>query len=270
MTRLPERLYRSKQEFHIGILAFAGIAPDTAAGLNQLKARLGLEQDLLAMGDEKESRGGHAFAVEGGQEGLAEASRHDHQAAPIASGAGHIECRERFELDLVRYRLRRLRLIPIRENRQVTKLRAPIVIAIDPGIIEPTNPRMGDQRLELGADLVEWSTTSRFGIAEVIDPIVPLKSVGKCRAADVAGADEGAAPDLASVLRLNGDVGFEMEALLAGLEDANIGAALAEQHQPTQGLRLGDVEVVAGQDAQTCGAELNGVGERIEDERQTA
>lgn len=137
-------------------------------------------------------------------------------------------------------------------------------------MVERTDSRMIEQDPILVANLAEAAARRIGGIGRVVDPIIPFKPVGECGSADVAGADEGRAPNLAPIVVVHADVSLEMKALIRCLEDPHVGAALHQQHEPAQGLRVGDIQIVAGQDPQTRAPDLDCIGQRIEQQAQSA
>jgi len=116
---------------------------------------------------------------------------------------------------------------------------------------------MGEQGLVLRADLPKAPAFECVGIVRWFDPQVPFQAVGQRRATEIAGTDEGSTPDRLALAALHADIRLEVKALLLGLEHPDLGAALRQQHQPSQGRGIGDVEIVASQHAQVRAARLD-------------
>ena len=84
-------------------------------------------------------------------------------------------------------------------------------------------------------------------IAGVVDAVIPPQTIGQRLAADIAGTDEGGAVKL-SIPEVREQVGFHVKTLFVRFEYLDPGTLGLQQDQQTQGLGVGDVEVITGQD----------------------
>ena len=188
--------------------------------------------------------------VEGGEPGLPEAGCEDDETRGIALGPRPFESGERLSLHLVRFGRRRQRLRNQLDGS--SQLRGPPgAVPGHPCRVEGCRVRVTEERLEGRNDRAEACAVSGRD-----DAVVPLDAASQRQLRQIGAADEGDAVPVGQVQ----DVGLRMEALAGGLEDAELHRAhrLAREggqvEQTTERVRLGHVEVVAGQHAEVSTA----------------
>jgi hypothetical protein len=91
-------------------------------------------------------------------------------------------------------------------------------------------------------------------VAGIGDAIVPFEALLEGLAADVARADEGLAVEAVAFGEAGEEIGLEVEAFGFGFVNPDLRAVLREEHEETEGFGVGDVEVVAREDADPGGA----------------
>ena len=91
------------------------------------------------------------------------------------------------------------------------------------------------------------SSFEKARIARIGDAVVPFQTVLQRLPADVARTDEGGAFDQLAVHCLGKDVGLEVKAGRLSFVDPDVAADALQQQEQSQCLRIGDIEVVAGQ-----------------------
>ena len=197
------------------------------------------------MGDEQHPSRADLLGVESGEPGFTEAGCQHHQAAPVALAPCVGECRQGVVLDWCG---RRWRIVFVAAGCDRSRRRdAARLVVVDPGVVELNGAWRAEQFFEAGAGFDETVVTG------VVDAVIPFQPVSEGRATDVAGADEHRAVHRAGLGEVGEQIGLHVKAASARLEDPHLRAVFLEQHQQPQCLGVGDVEIVAGKDADARG-----------------
>jgi len=142
----------------------------------------------------------------------------------------------------------------------VLSLPAALAVGLDPRRVEEARPRVPEESIEGGGDILE-----PLAIARRDDAVVPLDPCLQRGAREVRAADVGDAGGAGAIE----DVGLGVEALVAALEDAQLNPAgefLFEIEKPEERVRLGEVLVVAGDETQRAVFAAEKVTELLLDE----
>ena len=202
------------------------------------------------MSHEEDPLGVHLLRIKCGQPSLAQTGRQNHQT-PAPALAACVGQRSQSGL-LNRMRLCR-RLILFRGHACAGACAfqagrgwlATADIVLDPGVAQHRIVGMRKQLIEALANFQESA------VARMNHAVVPFQAVGQGLPADVARSDKSGSLDQAAIHKPGEDISLEVKAAIPGFMDAHLGALLLQQHQQLQRLRIGDAQIVAGQNAQS-------------------